>query len=102
MAFLNYNNRTICYRLLGDCEKPLLVLAHPLGMTQGVWDDMLPTLLERFRVLTWDLPGHSSSAAWPQSAGDITPEDLAPGAPGVLVMVSIVTNLMISIISDVM
>ena len=36
MAFLNYNNRTICYRLLGDCEKPLLVLAHPLGMTQGV------------------------------------------------------------------
>ena len=65
MAFLNYNNRTICYRLLGHCEKPLLVLAHPLGMTQGVWDDMLPTLLERFSVLTWDLPGHGASAAWP-------------------------------------
>jgi 3-oxoadipate enol-lactonase len=80
MAFLNYNNRTICYRLLGDCEKPLLVLAHPLGMTQGVWDDMLTTLLERFRVLTWDLPGHGASAAWPQSAGDITPEDLAQEA----------------------
>ncbi len=35
MAFLKHNGRTICYRLLGDAEKPLLVLAHPLGMTQG-------------------------------------------------------------------
>ena len=60
MAFLNHRNRTICYRLLGHCEKPLLVLTHPLGMTQGVWDDMLPALLDRFRVLTWDLPGHGA------------------------------------------
>lgn len=80
MAFLNHKDRTICYRLLGDNEKPLLVLAHPLGMTQGVWDDMLPTLLDRFRIMTWDLPGHGASAAWPQSAGDITPEDLAQEA----------------------
>ena len=77
MAFLNHRNRTICYRLLGDSEKPLLVLAHPLGMTQGAWDDMLPPLLGRFRVLTWDLPGHGASGAWPEDAGEITPDDLA-------------------------
>ena len=36
---------------------------------------MLPTLLQ-FRVLTWDLPGHGASGAWPETAGEITPEDL--------------------------
>lgn len=46
-------------------------------MTQGVWDDMLPSLLGRFRVLTWDLPGHGASGAWPEDAGEITPDDLA-------------------------
>ncbi|PHQ15434.1 alpha/beta fold hydrolase [Marinobacter profundi] len=77
MAFLKHNGRTICYRLLGDAEKPLLVLAHPLGMTQGVWDDMLPMLLPRFRVLTWDLPGHGASSAWNPISDAIQPEDLA-------------------------
>lgn len=77
MAFLNLDGRPVCYRLLGNSEKPLLVLAHPLGMTQGVWDDMLPALLQYFRVLTWDLPGHGASSAWPEDAGDITPDDLA-------------------------
>lgn len=80
MAFLKHNGRTVCYRLLGDSTKPLLVLAHPLGMTQGVWDDMLPALLNRFRVLTWDLPGHGASAAWPEESDRITPEDLAQEA----------------------
>lgn len=80
MSFVNHNGRTICYRLLGDSEKPLLVLAHPLGMTQGVWDDMLPALLGKFRVLTWDLPGHGASSAWPEHAGEITPDDLAQEA----------------------
>lgn len=77
MSFLNHNGRTICYRLLGDSEKPLLVLAHPLGMTQGVWDDLFPALLGKFRVLTWDLPGHGASSAWPEGAGEITPDELA-------------------------
>lgn len=80
MAFLKHNGRTICYRLLGDSAKPLLLMAHPLGMAQGVWDDMLPTLLGSFRVLTWDLPGHGASSAWPEESDQITPEDLAQEA----------------------
>ncbi|MDO6824187.1 alpha/beta fold hydrolase [Marinobacter sp. 1_MG-2023] len=80
MAFIKHNGRTVCFRLLGDRIKPLLMLAHPLGMTQGVWDDMLPALLEKFRVLTWDLPGHGASAAWPDESDEITPEDLAQEA----------------------
>lgn len=80
MAFLKHNGRTVCYRLLGDSAKPLLMLAHPLGMTQGVWDDMLPALLGKFRVLTWDLPGHGASAAWPEESDEITLENLAQEA----------------------
>ncbi|KAA0009776.1 alpha/beta fold hydrolase [Billgrantia pellis] len=77
MAFLEIDGRSVAYRLLGPEALPLVVLAHPLGMTQAVWDDLLPTLLPRYRVLTWDLPGHGASEAWPVESGEITPATLA-------------------------
>ena len=78
MAFLSHNGRSVAYRLLGAEANPLVVLAHPLGMTQSVWDDILPMLLPRYRVLTWDLPGHGASDS---IRGDqITPGDLADEA----------------------
>ncbi|MDY7114745.1 alpha/beta fold hydrolase [Halomonas sp. SSL-5] len=78
MAFLTINGRSVAYRLLGAQANPLVVLAHPLGMSQAVWDDVLPALLPRYRVLTWDLPGHGASQAW--GDGAITPADLAAEA----------------------
>ncbi|MFG6159518.1 alpha/beta fold hydrolase [Halomonas sp. 1390] len=78
MAFLNINGRSVAYRLLGAEANPLVMLAHPLGMSQAVWDDVLPALLPRYRVLTWDLPGHGASQAW--GDGPITPADLASEA----------------------
>ncbi|TDB04192.1 alpha/beta fold hydrolase [Halomonas marinisediminis] len=75
MAFLTINGRSVAYRLLGAEANPLVVLAHPLGMSQAVWDDVLPMLLPRYRVLTWDLPGHGASQAWGEGA--ITPAALA-------------------------
>ncbi|WP_165789563.1 alpha/beta fold hydrolase [Billgrantia endophytica] len=77
MAFLTIEGRSVAYRLLGAEALPLVVLAHPLGMTQAVWDDVLPMLLPRYRVLTWDLPGHGASQAWPADGGGITPAALA-------------------------
>ena len=78
MAFLNIEGRSVAYRLLGAEANPLVVLAHPLGMSQAVWDDVLPVLLPRYRVLTWDLPGHGASQAW--GDGPITPAELAKEA----------------------
>ncbi|WP_253448488.1 alpha/beta fold hydrolase [Halomonas sp. Y3] len=78
MAFLNIKGRSVAYRLLGAEANPLVVLAHPLGMSQAVWDDVLPALLQRYRVLTWDLPGHGASQAWGEAA--IAPSDLAAEA----------------------
>ncbi|GAA3550719.1 alpha/beta fold hydrolase [Zobellella aerophila] len=75
MSFLKIDGRAVGYRLLGDPALPLVVLAHPLGMSQAVWDELLPALLPRYRVLSWDLPGHGSSAAW--HGAKITPENLA-------------------------
>lgn len=80
MAFLEIDGRTVAYRLLGAEDNPLVVLSHPLGMTQAVWDDLLPALLPRYRVLTWDLPGHGASQAWPADGGEIAPADLAAEA----------------------
>jgi 3-oxoadipate enol-lactonase/4-carboxymuconolactone decarboxylase len=80
MAFLSIDGRSVAYRLLGPEALPLVVLAHPLGMTQAVWDDLLPALLPRYRVLTWDLPGHGASQAWPEDGGEITPAALAHDA----------------------
>lgn len=78
MAFHSINGRSVAYRLLGSEVNPLVVLAHPLGMSQAVWDDVIPALLPRYRVLTWDLPGHGASQA--VSGAQITPADLAAEA----------------------
>lgn len=78
MAFHSINGRSVAYRLLGAEVNPLVVLAHPLGMSQAVWDDVIPALLPRYRVLTWDLPGHGASQA--VSGAQITPVDLAAEA----------------------
>ncbi|OJA06107.1 alpha/beta fold hydrolase [Halomonas sp. QHL1] len=78
MAFHTINGRSVAYRLLGSEVNPLIVLAHPLGMSQAVWDDIIPALLPRYRVLTWDLPGHGASQA--VSGEQIAPADLAAEA----------------------
>ncbi|MFI0473223.1 alpha/beta fold hydrolase [Halomonas sp. HMF6819] len=78
MAYLEFNGRSVAYRLLGAQTNPLVVLAHPLGMSQAVWDDVIPALLPRYRVLTWDLPGHGASQA--VSGERVTPADLADEA----------------------
>ena len=78
MAFHTINGRSVAYRLLGAEVNPLIILAHPLGMSQAVWDDVIPALLPRYRVLTWDLPGHGASQA--VSGEQITPADLAAEA----------------------
>ncbi len=40
----------------------MLVLACSLGTTQQLWERQLPGLADRFRVLTYDHPGHGGSS----------------------------------------
>ena len=49
------------YRLHGRGGAPALVLANSLGTGQHLWSRQLPELTERFRVVTYDHPGHGAS-----------------------------------------
>jgi 3-oxoadipate enol-lactonase len=49
------------YRLRGPEDAPVVVLSNSLGTTQELWARQLPLLAERFRVLTYDHPGHGAS-----------------------------------------
>ena len=43
----------------------MLVLSNSLGTDMGMWDDQLPALADRFRVLRYDQRGHGRSPAPP-------------------------------------
>ena len=49
------------HRLHGPEGAPVLVLSNSLGTTQDLWSRQLSELAERFRVLTYDHPGHGAS-----------------------------------------
>jgi 3-oxoadipate enol-lactonase len=49
------------HRLRGPEGASVLVLSNSLGTMQELWARQLPRLAERFRVLTYDHPGHGAS-----------------------------------------
>jgi 3-oxoadipate enol-lactonase len=69
------------HRLHGPKGAPALVLSNSLGATQDLWGRQLPELAERFRVLTYDHPGHGASELPEQPC---TVEAFADGLLGLL------------------
>jgi 3-oxoadipate enol-lactonase len=49
------------HRVYGPDGAAGVVLSNSLGTTQELWSRQLPSLAERFRVLTYDHPGHGES-----------------------------------------
>lgn len=58
----------------GPPAAPLLVLGSSLGTTTAIWEPQLPMLVQRFRVVRWELPGHGGA---PNRPGPFTVADLA-------------------------
>ncbi len=59
---MHFANDT-AYDLNGPPDAPAVVLIHGLGLTRdSTWGGIAPRLSARFRVLTYDLPGHGDSA----------------------------------------
>lgn len=81
MPFVDIQSRAVAYRDTGPKSAPAVLLAHPLGMTQAVWDEVISALAGRFRLITWDLPGHGASAS---AAGALSADDLAAEAVALL------------------
>ena len=68
-------------RLHGPDGADVVVLSNSLGTTRELWSRQLPELAERFRVLTYDHPGHGASELPGQPC---TVEALAHGLLGLL------------------
>jgi pimeloyl-ACP methyl ester carboxylesterase len=65
---------------VGGAGLPLL-LVHGLAGSSGNWCEVLPQLVERYRVIAVDLPGHGRSGALPRGA---TTSDFASSVAAVL------------------
>lgn len=46
---------------VGPDRAPLLLLGPSLGTSTILWEDVVPHLIDRFRVVLWDLPGHGAA-----------------------------------------
>ncbi len=72
---------SLSYRLRGPEHAPVLVLSTSLGTTHELWERQVPELADRFRLLTYDHPGHGASEL-PDSAPTV--ERFADGLLGLL------------------
>ncbi|GLY27209.1 alpha/beta fold hydrolase [Kineosporia sp. NBRC 101731] len=64
----------INYVVDGDPQAPVLVLGSSIGTSHHLWDPQLPGLVQDFRVVRFDLPGHDGK---PAPAGPCTVRSLA-------------------------
>ena len=59
---LEVNGVTLHYRIDGPPEgAPTVVLSNSLATDLGMWDEQIPALADRYRVLRYDKRGHGSS-----------------------------------------
>jgi 3-oxoadipate enol-lactonase len=73
------NGINLDYRVEGN--GPWLALSHSLACASSMWDEQMPLLTKRFKVLRFDTRGHGGSDA---PAGAYTLEQLADDVKGLL------------------
>ena len=69
MPFVEIEGLRCHYRLDGRDDRPVLMLAHSLGLDLGMWDEQVVELAAHVRVLRYDLRGHGATTA---PAGEYT------------------------------
>lgn len=69
------------YWVDGPAGRPAVLLSHALGTSSALWDPQVPALVERFRVIRYDVRGHGESSA---PAGEYTIDQLGRDALAVL------------------
>lgn len=69
------------YRVDGAEEAPVVVLGSSLGTTSELWAAQMPALMQEWRVVRFELPGHGGA---PVPDGPFGVADLADGVAGVL------------------
>ena len=61
MAFTSYDGTRIYWRLDGLPDRPVLLLLNSLGTDLSMWDPVVPSLTEHYRLLRLDTRGHGAS-----------------------------------------
>ena len=61
------------HRFDGPEDAPVVVLSNSIGTSLEMWDDQVPALAERFRVLRYDQRGHGAHARRAGSVRDRRP-----------------------------
>lgn len=56
------NEKNIFYQVIGPKDGPTVLFSHGIGMDHTTFQEQVPSLLERYRVVLWDMPGHGRSA----------------------------------------
>jgi 3-oxoadipate enol-lactonase len=59
------NGINIAYRLDGPANAPVVVLSNSLMSSLAMWDDTLPALSDKYRVLRYDTRGHGQTQVTP-------------------------------------
>ncbi|MGE0718813.1 MAG: alpha/beta fold hydrolase [Alphaproteobacteria bacterium] len=65
MPHRRVNGASIHYRFDGPEDAPLVVMAHSLAASIGMWEPQMPALARAHRVLRVDMRGHGGSEATP-------------------------------------
>lgn len=60
-TFTTSDAQRIAYRLEGEAGRSVLMLSNSIATDMSMWDGVVPQLLQRFRVLRYDMRGHGAS-----------------------------------------
>ncbi len=88
MSFAETTDAQIHFLVEGPADAPALLLIHPLGGSLEIWDQLAAALVDRYRVIRYDMRGHGLSTSVP---GDYTIDDLGNDALAVLDAAGVVT-----------
>ena len=55
----------IAHRWDGAADGPVVMMAHAMGTSHRIWDDQVPALADRYRMLRYDWRGHGNTGAPP-------------------------------------
>jgi 3-oxoadipate enol-lactonase len=88
MPDIEIEGARIWYTVDGRDDAPALLLLHSLGTSHALWDEQLPSLVDRYRLIRYDARGHGKSSAPP---GEFTIEQLGRDALAVLDAVGVRT-----------
>jgi 3-oxoadipate enol-lactonase len=65
LQHIQANGISIAYRIDGPADGPVVVLSNSLMSSHAMWDDTMPALTDRYRVLRYDTHGHGQSQVTP-------------------------------------